>query len=90
MSKKKAKKLRSVSDREIKGAFRVLARDYESEGNLELDDKAPVSISMDTAPMINGAYIQMWKYLPAIDLPGDLVRRLRAEERMEAEDPEEQ
>lgn len=38
---------------------RELARQYESEGDLELDDGAVVSEGDD-----NGAYVQMWKWVP--------------------------
>lgn len=45
---------------EIKGAYLDAAREYVSEGDLELDDNAVVSISSD-----GGAYVQMWKWIGA-------------------------
>jgi len=41
-------------------AYRKAAEKYETEGDLELDDDAPVSFGRDP-----GAYVQMWKWVPA-------------------------
>lgn len=35
-----------------------MARQHESEGDLELDDDAVISLGDD-----NGAYVQMWKWV---------------------------
>ena len=43
-------------------AYRVAARKRQRDGEIEIDDNAPVSISED-----GGAYVQAWLWIPAED-----------------------
>lgn len=46
----------------IENAYFQAAKEHVSEGDLELDDNAVISISDD-----GGAYVQMWQWVPDED-----------------------
>lgn len=52
-------KRKILKGRARRAAILELARQFESEGEIELDDNAKVSEGDD-----NGAYVQMWQWVP--------------------------
>lgn len=60
------KQPRLVMKADRRAAIIALARQFETEGELELDDDARVKISEGEA---NGAYVLMWRWVDFNDTP---------------------